>query len=82
MEIDSLVDAPVDRVLMANTFHGAPDHAALYALLSRLRDLAVPLLSVRVLDAEAQRRLYRQRRRNDTMIGAMVRSSNFSTMKP
>jgi hypothetical protein len=33
------------------------DHAALYGLLGRLRDLAVPLLSVNVLDAEAQRKL-------------------------
>jgi hypothetical protein len=33
------------------------DHAALYGLLGRLRDLAVPLVSVNVLDAEAQRKL-------------------------
>ena len=50
----------------------APDHAALYALLSRLRDLAVPLLSVRVLDAEAQRQLYRLRRRNDVMASVIL----------
>ena len=50
----------------------ALDHAALYALLSRLRDLAVPLLSVRVLDAKAQRRLYRQRRRNEVAVSAML----------
>jgi len=42
-----------------------PDHAALYGLLARLRDLAVPLLSVNVLDAEAQRKLHAQSRRYD-----------------
>ena len=42
-----------------------PDHAALYGLLARLRDLAVPLLAVNVLDAEAQRRLHAQSRRYD-----------------
>ena len=50
----------------------APDHAALYALLSRLRDLAVPLLSVRILDAEAQRQLYRMRRRNEIAVSATL----------
>lgn len=39
------------------------DHAALYGLLGRLRDLAIPLLSVNVLDAEAQRKLRGQSRR-------------------
>ena len=39
------------------------DHAALYGLLGRLRDLAVPLLSVNVLDAEAQRKLQAQSKR-------------------
>ena len=37
-----------------------PDHAALYGLIGRLRDLAVPLLFVNVLDADAWRQL-RQR---------------------
>ena len=39
------------------------DHAALYGLLGRLRDLAVPLVSVNVLDAEAQRKLRAQSKR-------------------
>lgn len=41
----------------------APDHAALYGLLARLRDLAVPLVAVRVLDADALMKLSRRRRR-------------------
>jgi len=41
----------------------ALDHAALYGLLARLRDLAVPLVSVRVLDEDAQIKLSRQRQR-------------------
>jgi uncharacterized membrane-anchored protein len=49
-----------------------PDHAALYGLLARLRDLAVPLLSVRVLDAEAQRKLQEQSRRNDLLINGLL----------
>jgi hypothetical protein len=36
-----------------------PDHAALYALLSRLQELAVPLLSVTVLDAAEERAIHR-----------------------
>ncbi len=50
----------------------APDHAALYGLLARLRDLAIPLVSVRVLDAEAQSRLTRQARRYDLTINALL----------
>jgi hypothetical protein len=50
-----------------------PDHAALYGLLARLRDLAIPLVAVRVLDAEAQRKLARTSRRYDLAItGLMV----------
>ena len=49
-----------------------PDHAALYALLARLRDLAVPLVAVRVLDADAQLKLYRQSRRGDLMINLLL----------
>jgi hypothetical protein len=49
-----------------------PDHAALYGLLGRLRDLAVPLLSVRVLDAQAQARLSLQRRRYDLMVNLLL----------
>jgi hypothetical protein len=48
------------------------DHAALYGLLARLRDLAIPLLAVNVLDAEAQRKLRRQSRRYDLMINALL----------
>jgi hypothetical protein len=50
----------------------AVDHAALYGLLARLRDLAIPLASVRVLDAEAQRRLAQQSRRYDLMINGVL----------
>jgi hypothetical protein len=49
-----------------------PDHAALYGLLGRLRDLAVPLVAVRVLDAEAQGKLQRQSRRYDLMINVLL----------
>lgn len=49
-----------------------PDHAALYGLLARLRDLAIPLLAVRVLDAEAQLRLSRQSKRYDLLINGLV----------
>lgn len=51
----------------------APDHAALYGLLARLRDLAIPLVAVKVLDEEAQRKLALQSRRLDLVItGALV----------
>ena len=50
----------------------AVDHSALYGLLSRLQDLAVPLISVKVLDADAQRELLRQSRRNDLGITALL----------
>ena len=50
----------------------APDHAALYGLLARLRDLAIPLVSVRVLDEDAQRRLARQGRQLDLIITAAL----------
>lgn len=46
-----------------------PDHAALYALLARLRDLAV-----RVLDADAQLKLLRERRRRDLLINLLLTS--------
>jgi hypothetical protein len=51
----------------------AEDHAALYGLLGRLRDMAIPLVGVKVLDAEAQGRLARQSRRLDLVItGALA----------
>lgn len=50
----------------------APDHAALYGLLARLRDLAVPLVAVKVLDADAQRKLTLQSRRLDLVINAVL----------
>ena len=49
-----------------------PDHAALYGLLARLRDLAIPLVSVKVLDAEAQRRMSLQSRRYDLLINGLL----------
>jgi hypothetical protein len=49
-----------------------PDHAALYALLARLRDLAIPLVAVKVLDAEAQRKLNLWNRRYDLGITALL----------
>jgi len=49
-----------------------PDHAALYGLLARLRDLAIPLVAVKVLDAEAQLRLSQQSRRYDLTINLLL----------
>ena len=48
-----------------------PDHAALYGLIARLRDLAVPLVAVKVLDADAQLKLSQQSRRYDLMINLL-----------
>ncbi len=49
-----------------------PDHAALYALLARLRDLAIPLLAVNVLDAEARRKLNLRSRRYTLAINLIL----------
>lgn len=49
-----------------------PDHAALYGLLARLRDLAVPLVAVKVLDADAQLKLSQQSRRYDLTINLLL----------
>jgi hypothetical protein len=49
-----------------------PDHAALYGLIGRLRDLAVPLVAVRVLDADAQHKLRLQSRRYDLLINGLL----------
>lgn len=65
--------------LAVSTAHGesvlrgrAPDHAALYGLLARLRDLAIPLVSVKVLDADAQSKLSQQSRRYDLLITSLL----------
>lgn len=50
----------------------AADHAALYGLLARLRDLAIPLVAVKVLDEDAQHRLAAQGRRLDLAITAAL----------
>jgi hypothetical protein len=49
-----------------------PDHSALYGLLARLRDLAIPLLAVNVLDAEARRKLNTQNRRYDLLLDLLM----------
>lgn len=50
----------------------AEDRSALYGLLGRLRDLAIPLVGVKVLDAEAQGRLARQSRRLDLLMTGVL----------
>ena len=51
----------------------APDHAALYGLLARpARFLAIPLVAVRVLDAEAQHKLAQTSRRYDLLINGLL----------
>jgi hypothetical protein len=52
-----------------------PDRTALYGLLARFRDLAVPLVSVNVLDADAQRALQKKDRRYDVLIEVLVISA-------
>jgi hypothetical protein len=67
-----------DNLAIANngaesTLRGSvPDHAALYGLLARLQDLAVPLVAVRVLDAEAQQMLARQSRQHDMILNLLL----------
>lgn len=66
-------DVSVSTAKGESTLRGrVPDHAALYGLLGRLRDLAVPLVAVRVLDSEAQRTLRRQSRRYDLVINLLL----------
>lgn len=48
------------------------DHAALYGLIGRLRDLAVPLLSVNVLDAEAEFKLRKRKRRYNFLLNLLL----------
>jgi len=50
----------------------ALDQSALYGLLTRLRDLAVPLVAVRVLDAKAQNALQRKARLYDLLLTSAV----------
>jgi hypothetical protein len=66
-------DLTVSTARGESTLRGrAADHAALYGVLARLRDLAVPLVSVKVLDAEAQKKLSRQVRRYDLLINLLL----------
>lgn len=66
-------DLSVSTARGETTLRGqVPDHAALYGLLARLRDLAIPLVAVKVLDAEAQLALRQQSRRNYMMINLLV----------
>jgi hypothetical protein len=67
-----------DHLTVAETQSGsalrgsAEDHAALYGILARLRDLAVPLVSVKVLDADAQRRLAARGRQLDLLMTGLL----------
>jgi hypothetical protein len=66
-------DLAVSTAKGESTLRGkVPDHAALYGLLARLRDLAIPLVAVKVLDAEAQLKLSRQSRRYDLAINLLL----------
>jgi hypothetical protein len=66
-------DLTVSTAKGESTLRGrVPDHAALYGLLARLRDLAIPLVAVKVLDAEAQLKLSQQSRRYDLMINLLL----------
>jgi hypothetical protein len=66
-------DLAVSTARGETTLRGrVPDHAALYGLLARLRDLAIPLVAVKVLDADAQLKLSRQSRRYDLMINGLL----------
>jgi hypothetical protein len=49
-----------------------PDSTALYGLLNRFRDLAVRVVSVNVLDGDAQRRLLTQSRRADLLLNLLL----------
>ena len=66
-------DLAVSTANGESTLRGSvPDHSALYGLLARLRDLAIPLLAVKVLDADAQRKLTQQGRRIDLLINVLL----------
>jgi len=65
-------DLTVSTAKGESTLRGrAPDHAALYGLIARLRDLAIPLVAVKVLDAEAQLKLSQQSHRYDLTINLL-----------
>ncbi len=59
-----MIDARDGETILRGTL---PDRTALYGLLNRLRDLAIPLVSVNVLDAEAQQLLQARSKRYDVM---------------
>jgi hypothetical protein len=66
-------DLTVTNATGVSTLSGrAADHAALYGVLARLRDLAIPLVSVKVLDADAQRKLAQQSRRTDLLLDGIL----------
>lgn len=66
-------DLTVSTAQGVSTLSGSvPDHAALYGLLARLRDLAIPLISVKVLDADAQRKLAQQSRGYDLLLNGLL----------
>jgi|GEM_PF-1518794 len=66
-------DLTVATAAGVSTLSGSvPDHAALYGLLGRLRGLAIPLISVKVLDADAQRKLAQQSRRYDLLLNGIL----------
>jgi hypothetical protein len=56
--VDWFDDVKVNTSKRETTLRGVlPDHSALYGLLGRLRDLAIPLLAVNVLDAQSRQKL-------------------------
>jgi len=66
-------DLTVTNATGISTLSGrAADHAALYGVLARLRDLAIPLVSVKVLDADAQRKLAQQSRHYDLLLNGIL----------
>ena len=67
-------DLTVEQAGSGSVLRGrAQDHAALHGILARLRDLAVPLVSVKVLDADAQQQLAQRGRQLDLLVtGALL----------
>ncbi len=61
--VDWVDDVTLSTSKGETTLRGVmPDHAALYALLGRLRDLAIPLLALTVLDARSRHKMTLQSR--------------------